>query len=297
MIHRPISWRWHLLLGVAGILTLLAGYTLVSWVRQSDDPKDKVAPNWWQIWSEGGLAKAVTPYVASTKTTTETVPGPDGPQEIRVTTIVTRVMLWDDLAATGQRLLWGLLISSAISLVLGVLMGCYAAVEAFFLPPLAYLAKIPATALLSILFALCGLYPRYYTVMIGFGLIPTMAQSIYLAAKKDVPEELLFKARTLGASQLECIWSVILPHIWPKILDTIRLNIGPALIFLFAAEYVWGQDDVGIGATIRTYIHKGAAGATLSYAYVVLLGFFGLLIDNGMNFLQRWLCPWYVQEG
>ena len=64
MIHRPISWRWHLLLGAAGILAMLAAYTCLSWMRQADDPSDKVAPNWWQIYSEGGLTKAITPYVA-----------------------------------------------------------------------------------------------------------------------------------------------------------------------------------------------------------------------------------------
>ena len=47
-----------------------------------------------------------------------------------------------------------------------------------------------------------------YVAMITFGILPILTQTIYLAVK-DVPEENINKAATLGASKLEIIWNVI----------------------------------------------------------------------------------------
>ena len=89
------------------------------------------------------------------------------------------------------------------------------------MPPLAFFSKIPGTAMMTVFAIIVGLKFKLYTVMILFGVFPTLTQMYYHAAKEDVPEELLYKARTLGASQLGCIWNVVFPHILPKILEGI----------------------------------------------------------------------------
>src|SRR5260370_2150293 len=78
------------------------------------------------------------------------------------------------------------------------------------------------------------------------GLIPTLAQTVFHAAKEDVPEELLFKARTLGATQAECIWDVIFKYILPKVLEAVRLPLGPALVYLIPAVVI--VCEVGFGS-------------------------------------------------
>ncbi len=269
MIRQPMAWRWHLVLGVASFLTLMAGYTYLSWHRQRLDPSDKTVPNWGQLYREG-LLRAVEPDEATGK-----------------------IRLWEDVQASFTRLFLGLFWSVLLSVSVGLLMGCYAPVEAFLLPPLAFLSKIPGTVMLTIFFVMVGLKdPRLYVVMIAFGVVPTLTQAVYHAAKENVPAELLFKARTLGASQAECIWDVIYKHILPNILEALRLSVGPAMIFLFAMEYVAGQ--VGLGCTIRLEYKKGAEGAALTYFYLVCLGVFGFAIDSGLRWLQRKLCPWYA---
>ena len=91
------------------------------------------------------------------------------------------------------------------------------------------------------------------------------------------------------ASHTEVIVSIIMPHVLPKLLDALRLVIGPALVYLIAAEMVVG--DVGFGYRIR--LQSKLTNMAVVYPYLTLLAAFGF----GMNFLlsqaQRRLCPWY----
>jgi NitT/TauT family transport system permease protein len=270
MFRQPIGRHWYLVIAALGIVALLGGYSAYSWHRQSADPKDIAAPNFHQILHDG-LIDSLTPD--------ETRKG--------------EVRFWEDMKATYYRLLVGLIWTVLVSLLVGVLMGCYAPVEAFFMPSLAFCSKIPGTALVVLFSLVVGLTFKLYTVLIFFGIFPTLAQLYFHAAKEDVPEELLFKARTLGASQFGCIWNVILPHIAPKILEGIRLSVGPALVYLIATEYLWGENRHGVGTTLRTAELKGISVAPLVYCYVITLGTVGLIIDSTMRWLRRKLFPWY----
>lgn len=272
MLRRPINWRWHVFLGGASFATLAFLYTLWYQQRQRDDAEDRVLPSWERMYDEG-VHSALTERDPKDK----------------------ELILWKDLRATFGRLAIAMVLSMAVALPLGVLMGCYTPLEAFLLPPLAFLAKIPATAMLGVFYIMpgIGLSERFFTAMILFGIIPTLTQTIYHAAKEDVPEELLFKARTLGASQAECIWDVVLRHILPKVLEAFRLSIGPALIFLFASETIYG--DEGLGRRIRLQSSKGIERYPIVFFYLACAGLFGLTVDSALRWIRRVLCPWYVQ--
>jgi NitT/TauT family transport system permease protein len=131
--------------------------------------------------------------------------------------------------------------------------------------------------------------------MILFGLIPTMTLTYYVYTK-EVPEELIYKARTLGASQPECIFSVIVPNILPKVLETIRLSVGPALIFLYAAELIYGNLGEGLGCTLRLMGKKGVTYLPVIYFYLVVIACLGFAIDWALRGTQRKLFPWYYPE-
>jgi NitT/TauT family transport system permease protein len=266
MLRQPIARRWHLMLGVVSFLTLFGAYTAWSWVRQQDVPEDRTVPNWSQIYREG-LLEAFTPESTG------------------------RVVMWEDTKASVYRLAVGLALSLVVSVSLGLLMGCYEPVEAFFLPPLAFLSKIPATAILVLFLIVMGFDDWFYVAIILFVVVPTFAQMIFHSAKEDVPEELLFKARTLGASQLACIWDVIYKIILPRILEGTRLSVGPALVILYAAEYLRG--NVGFGTTGKLINQKGVAAMPLLFVQLVFLGLFGLGVDLFFRWAQRKLCPWY----
>jgi NitT/TauT family transport system permease protein len=287
MIRQEISRKWYVVLGVASLVTLALLYTLLSREVHRDQPDNRTIPTWSQLYNEG-IRPAFVPRVETQK-----MAGEWDPVQKKIVyheeTVFHPPLVWKDGKETLSRLVWALFLASVLSVFLGVLMGCYQPVEAFFLPPLSFLAKIAPTAMIAVFLVLGNMGVPFYTATIVFGLVPTMTQSIFHAAKNDVPEELLFKARTLGATQIECIWDVVFKFILPKVLDTVRLQLGPAIIYLIAAEWVLGE--VGFGCRMR--LLQKSLDMSVIYTYLITLGVFGLVTDRLMMWAQTRLCPWY----
>jgi len=266
MIRQPISFRQKLLLALASVLFMIFCYSQMSIRQHRHQPDDTTIPTWSQL--KDGVAKC---FEADKR----------GDRWIVV-----------DSLATGKRLFLGLASGISGAIILGLLMGCFSRAEAFFLPPLSILAKIPPTAALAVFFVLVGTDLNMYVAMIGFGILPTLAQTIYLGIK-DVRDEFIYKALTLGASPTEVIWNVIVRQVLPRLIDAIRLQIGPAMVFLIAAEMVVGHE--GFGYRIR--LQSKLLDMKVVYPYLVFLASFGYTMDYGMRLLQKIACPWYAKEG
>jgi len=128
-----------------------------------------------------------------------------------------------------------------------------------------------------------------FIAMIALGIFPTLAQSIYQAAKKDVSDHLVYKAYTLGASNGEVIYNVIFMQILPRIIESVRLQVGPALVFLIAAELLVA--DVGFGYRLR--IQSRLLNMNVVYVYLVLLGIVFVLMDWSFRLIRRFVSPWF----
>jgi NitT/TauT family transport system permease protein len=267
MIREPISKPSVYILGLLSVLMLIGIYSYLSYRQHQVNPNDKTVPTWSQL--KEGVQKSVSVNKRS------------GDRWLLV-----------DATATVGRLFAGLALAITGALILGMLMGCFAPIEAFLYPPLAFFAKIPPIAMLAVFFVLFGTDTKMMVMMIAFGVLPTLAQSVFLAAK-TVPKELQYKAYTLGASHAEVIWNVLFRQILPRLFDEVRLQIGPAMVYLIAAEMVVGE--IGFGYRIRLQFKLN--NMTLVYPYLVYLGGFGLMMDFGLKKLQRGLFPWYVKEG
>jgi NitT/TauT family transport system permease protein len=289
MIRKPIAPGWHVALGVASFVTLGALYTTLSAVVHAEQPNNKTIPTWRQMYEEG-FRPAFVPRA-------ETLPYSEwdaarGQLVWGERRVVHPPLVWVDGRATLARLFAALGLAVLIAVPLGLLMGCYQAVEAYFVPPLSFLAKIAPTAMIAVFMTVTTTVFQFYVAIITFGLIPILAQTVFHAAKEDVPEELLFKARTLGATQVECIWDVIFKYILPKVMEAVRLQIGPAIVYLMAAE--WARGEVGFGCRMR--LLQKSLDMSIIYTYLLTLGLFGLLADRVFIWLQRKLCPWYGGE-
>ncbi len=212
--------------------------------------------------------------------------------------------IWQDATASLVRLTLGMLVGVALSFLVGIAMGCFTTAEAFLLPPVSFLAKIPPTAMLAVYFVIFGIQEirlelfailgplriePLFVAMIALGIFPTLAQAIFQAARKDVTEHAIYKAYTLGASQFEVIWKVVIRQILPRIIENVRLQIGPAMVFLIAAE--WALAHIGFGYRLR--MESRLTNMNVVYTYLVVLGIAGLVLDWMLSAMRRWLCPWF----
>lgn len=278
----PLGGRWRVALGVVGIAALAAGYEWLSYRQHLANPADTTIPNLTQLLD--GLRVSTTPKVDDLREAFGTGSARDGWFDR-----VGKTPLYQDAVATYGRLFKGLAVGCLLSVVLGVLMGCYESLAALLSPPLSFLAKVPGTAVLAVFFVLVGTGEEMFTSMIAFGVLPTLTQAVYMSAKHDLHEEEINKAYTLGASNFEVIYCVVYKQILPKVLENVRLQIGPAMVYLIAAEMLVGQ--VGMGYQIR--MQQRLLNMNVVYNYLLILGGSGLLMDRLMLGFRRWLCPWY----
>lgn len=200
-----------------------------------------------------------------------------------------KIKLWEDVKATSTRYAAGMGFGIVFSLVVGLLMACFGQIEALFYPILSFFAKIPPTAMLAVFFILFGTEFKMFAMMIAFGIIPALTMTVYQSAKYDVPDELVNKAYTLGASNFEVVWNVILRMILPRVIEAIRLAVGPAMVFLIAAE--WSSADVGFGYRLR--LESRMLHMNVVYNYIIALGVLGYLMDWFLNRLRSRLSPWF----
>lgn len=284
-IRLPITERSRVLFGIIGAIVLCIGYEVLSYRQHLSNPTDTTIPSFYQLLdglrqitqfhSDNDLARAF---------------GLDVKEE-SLWSKIGSTHIWKDAFATYGRLFEGLFLGCVLSVIIGLLMGCYEWLAALLLPSLAFLAKIPGTAMLAVFFVMAGTGEAMFVSMIGFGILPTLTQSIYLSAKNDLHIEEINKAYTLGASNFEVILHVVLRQTLPSIIDAIRLQIGPAMVYLIAAEMLGGQ--VGMGYQIR--MQQRLLNMAVVYDYILISGFAGLLMDRSTKLLQSWLCPWYVR--
>jgi NitT/TauT family transport system permease protein len=116
--------------------------------------------------------------------------------------------------------------------------------RAVFSPLLSTFSMVPPLALLPILFIALGLDETSKVALIVIGIAPVIARDLALKIM-ELPAEQLIKAQTLGASTWQIISRVVLPQTWPRLIDSLRLTLGSAWLFLIAAEAIAATEGLG----------------------------------------------------
>jgi len=209
-------------------LVCIIAYSIAGSIRHKENPDDKVVPTF-------------TSMVQGIKATAFEK---DRKGNLR---------LWIDTAASAKR--FGIsLFFLLFAVLLGLKMGLFPYVELIFLKFMTFFDKIPALAILPILFIIFGLGEVSKIALILLGVFPTIVLDTYLRTK-EIPKEQITKGLTLGASNFEIAYLIVLPQILPSVLNTIRLNFKAMILFLIAGESL--AATVGLGYRIfvvRRYI-------------------------------------------
>ena len=265
-INRHPSRTLRLGLALLPFVALLFAYVIGSRIRLAENPNDKLLPSF------AAMGEAMYHYALQ--------PDPRTGQ----------YLLWSDTAASLTRLLIGLAISASFALVVGIVIGLLPIMGAMFGPFIAVLSMVPPLALLPILFIVMGLGEASKIALIVIGTTLKLIRDIALRVG-DIPREQLIKAQTLGASTAQIASRIVLPQILPRLIDAVRLEIGPAWLFLIAAEAI--AADSGLGYRIFLVRRYLSMDVILPYvAWITLLAF---LMDLSLRLVQRKAYPWFAQ--
>ena len=262
-VNRQVRPGYRLLLGSLPILLLLLLYLVLAAQRHAINPMDKILP------LPGAMASGMAPLLFE--------PDP----------LSGRLVFWADTLASLQRLGIGLGISTLIALLVGLVLGVLPPVRATFGPLVTGIAVIPPIALLPILFIALGLGETAKVALIVLGISPVMVRDI-VAHVAALPREQIIKAQTLGASSWQIMIRVALPQAMPRLLQAIRLSLGPAWVFLISAEAI--ASDVGLG--YRIFLVRRYLSMDVIIPYVAWIAVLAILMDAALTFGSRRFFPW-----
>lgn len=250
-------------LGLLPFLVLIALYAAGSALRLADNPNDKLLPGLTAM-ADAVVRLAVEPDKRS-----------------------GQILLWADTFASLTRLGLGLAVASLAGLVVGIANGLIPYVRAGLSPLVAVLSMVPPMAVLPVLFIIFGLDELSKVVLIVIGIAPFLMRDLQ-ARVEEMPREQVIKAQTLGASTWQIIVRVVLPQMLPRLIDSVRLSLGPAWLFLISAEAI--AAEVGLGYRIFLVRRYLAMDVILPYvAWITLLAF---AADLALRLVNRRLFPW-----
>jgi NitT/TauT family transport system permease protein len=171
--------------------------------------------------------------------------------------------------------------------MVGLLLGILPPVRATFGPLVTGIAVIPPIALLPILFIAFGLGETAKAALIVVGIAPFMIRDV-AAHVAALPREQIIKAQTLGASSWQLILRVALPQTMPRLIQAVRLSLGPAWVFLISAEAI--ASDIGLG--YRVFLVRRYLSMDIILPYVAWIALLATVMDVLLVWSSRRLFPW-----
>ncbi len=200
-------------------------------------------------------------------------------------------LFWTDTLASLERLGVALTISAVLGLCLGLAIGVLPYLRVTISPFVAALSLIPPLAVLPILFIVVGLGEAAKITLIVVGVTPVIVRDLAMRIA-ELPVEQIIKAQTLGASTWQLVLRVVLPQLWPRLIDVLRLSLGSAWLFLIAAEAIASTEGLGYRIfLVRRYL---AMDVILPYvAWITLLAF---TIDWLLRLLRAKAFGWAEQS-
>ncbi|MFK7762073.1 MAG: ABC transporter permease [Roseobacter sp.] len=242
---------------------LFIAYALGSQARLAENPSDKLMP------SPAKIAETAARLISE----------PDRRSE--------KILFWYDTWASLVRLSIGVGISAALALILGLLIGLLPYVRAALAGFVAVLSMIPPLAVLPILFIVFGLGELSKVVLIVVGILPFLIRDLS-ARTLEIPREMIVKAETLGASSWVIASRVALPQLLPRLIQAVRLSLGPAWLFLIAAEAIASEQGLGY----RIFLVRRFLAMDVIFTYVIWITVLAFTMDTLLRWVSRRAFPW-----
>lgn len=195
---------------------------------------------------------------------------------------------WEDLTASGQEFAIGFLISVAIGVPVGVLMGWYQRrLDPLLNPIVIFLNTSPriATAPLFVIWFGLGLTSKVWVVVLS-AVVPIIVNA--RAGVVTIEPSLIAMSRSYGSSDLRVLRTVVLPGTVPAISSGLRLGIGHALLGVVLAEFISSTEGLGFVVV--------SSAATFNtdrlFVAVMLISVLGMVVTGLLGRVEKYFDRW-----
>jgi ABC-type nitrate/sulfonate/bicarbonate transport system permease component len=260
-VRRSLRWlgsvyrrRERVLLGAFGIVVLLGG---------------------WQLAAEAGWAK--TAFSSSPSLVWQSMReyfSAGGPG-------------WTDLIASTQEFLAGFLISVAIGVPLGILMGWYWRLDALLNPIVVFLNSSPRIAIapLFVIWFGIGFESKVWVVVLS-AIVPIVVNA--RAGVLTIEPSLIAMSRSYGSSDLRVLRTVVLPGSIPAVSSGLRLGIGAAWLGVVLAEFI--ASTKGLGFVVVTSANN--FNTDRLFVAVVVISVLGMIATAVLTKVEKYFDRW-----
>lgn len=197
-----------------------------------------------------------------------------------------------------------MVISIGLGIPIGLLMGGSKWVDAILSPYVWTLSSLPRIAIYPILVMWIGIAgswsflgitledPIQYWVVILTAIFPVIINT--WAGVKTTDQSLINAAKVFGASRTQLYRKVVLPYTLPFVVTGIQLSLSRGLIGVVLAEFLTGAQRLG---GVGWLIFRSAAvfNAPLTYAALLSLAIFALVLVQGTRAMEARIAPWRQQ--
>jgi NitT/TauT family transport system permease protein len=192
-----------------------------------------------------------------------------------------------DIGMTVFRVVGGFLIAAVIAVPLGVMMGAYKPIEAFFEPFVSFARYLPASAFIPLLILWAGIGEAQKLAVIFIGSFFSLVLMISVTVG-NTRRDLVEAAYTLGSSDTRLIRRVLIPGAAPEIAEQLRMVLGWAWTYVIVAELIGASSGIGHMIT-----DSQALLATDQIIFgIIVIGLIGLVSDFAFKWANRRLFPW-----
>ena len=202
-------------------------------------------------------------------------------------TLLTKMGFAHDIGMTVWRVLGGFALAALLALPLGVAMGAYKPIEAFFEPFVSFARYLPASAFIPLLILWAGIGEAQKLAVIFIGSFFQLVLMIAVAVG-NTRRDLVEAAYTLGASDSSLVQRVLIPGAAPEIAEILRMVLGWAWTYVIVAELIGASSGIGHMIT-----DSQALLATDQIIFgIIVIGLIGLASDLAFKTLNRRMFPW-----
>jgi ABC-type nitrate/sulfonate/bicarbonate transport system permease component len=188
--------------------------------------------------------------------------------------------LWRDLLISLRRILIGFVAGVTIGTTLGAAMFASRTVRHLVDPVVEVIRPLPPLAFIPLFIVWFGIGELPKEVLIAFGVVPVMIVAT-VAALDDVPADLEFAARTLGASRAYALVHVQFRAALPGIITGMRIAMGGSWGSIVAAEMLAATSGLGfVISQAGNYLDTA-----LVFSGIILIALIELVLDTALRAL------------
>ncbi len=200
----------------------------------------------------------------------------------------TDSLMFNDSISSLYRLSMSMLIASGLALFVSLYMGLYKPVENMLLSFTSMYSLIQPVAILPIIMIFFGVedYGKIWFVVIG--VFPAIVLALHLHIKA-IPIQTIVKSKTLGASDTQTVFKVVLPQILPYFINTVRLTLFLGWMLVLTSEMISAESGLGF----RIMLEKRYVNMDVIIPYVVLIVLLSYSIDRLLLVIRDKISPWY----